>query len=606
MEYFSIPNFRPIETKEDATDQDRGALRICEGLAPYPQGALCAGPEWKSLWGLSSLGGDIETALTGANAAKAHFVTVAKNGHTFLVCWSLQASRALGFFYLSGSDSNQDLDATGSVTITATNDAVYRDKDPTAQWYASPIADRILFGNGVDSNLVWYSSALAVFGPSTPPADVNKRGKIRIPACTTFRQHVNRSIFAAGNAASPMRVWITDAPNQGEPFIDGVYSLATSFIAVHPHGGATAIKALSVFQQYVTVHTDQAPINLYGVDNTSDGWKCQQSASAANSSAINPDCVGDVNGDADFYLGRDLEVYFDQAIRSGPFNKHTARSQEIATVQGAGVWNKNAARPLEAYGYHTAYDRQSRLFWMFMPNEHDLRPSLYVFNERTRSVAGPWRYPDAVVSTVLKALGASTVAVITEAGECLYSRLDEIGELQPEDMEAAGTALGSGYAIAGAEPTPTSGIPFVAMTANNASILETASGETVGLDSMWGPIATLDPTDYTLTQYFNNAYIARFEFPWQDLGNPKTFKNFLEVQLTIERDSRAYVGIYAETDSGRTGGRWKGIVHGKDTVRIPLNLFGHKLRVRVVAVCFNSGRFLIRDVQLGFAVGGAD
>lgn len=580
-------------------------MRICEGMAAYPQGALCAGPEWKPLWNLSTLGTSIESALAGADTAKAHFVTVAKNGHTALVCWSLQTHRPLLIAWVSGG-TNADLDSSGSVVITATNNATYRDKSPTARWFASPIADRIILGNGVDANLVWASGALAVMGPAATPADPNTLSRVRIPPCTCFRQHVNRSIFAAGNASLPMRVWITDAPNAGETFVDGIRSAATGFIDVHAHKGAARITALSVFQQYVTVHTDKAPVNLFGVDRTSDGWRCQQDASAANASAINPDCVGDINGDADFYLGGDLEVYFDQAIRSGPFEKRTARSQECATVQGAGLWNKQAAKPVQSSGYHCLYDRESRLFWMWMPNAFDGRAALWCFNERTRAVVGPWRYPDASAVGIVRSLGASTVTVITAAGECLYARLDLIGEVQPEGLEAEGTALGADYAVLTSAPTAAPGVPYVAVTAGNDVFAEVAGSSAVGITGPLKAMQAITPGDHAFTQFFKNAYLARLEFPWQDLGSSTQFKNFLEVRLSIERDARAYVGIWGETDAGRTGGRWRGIVHGKDKVRIPLNLFGNKVRIRIVAIVFNAGRFLVRNVEVGYSVAGAD
>ena len=618
MLYHTIQGFRPVEVKENSVDQDRTVLRLCEGLIPYPQGALCAGPNWKLLWGKSALGTDIETALTGADAAKAHFVKVAKNGHTFLVCWSLQDHTCRGFFYVGGSSSNADLDSTGSVVITATTGTVYRDKDPDAEWFASPIAGRIILGNGVtgNDNLVWSGGAggsLAVFGPASTPASPNTISRVRIPPCTVFRQHVNRSIFAAGNAAIPMRVWISDPPNAGETFVDGVRSLSISYIDVAPCGKAARITSLSVFQQYVTVHTDDKPVNLYGVDGSADGWKCQQSPSAANASAINPHCCGeDLQGDAAFYLGRDLEVYQDQAVRSGPFEKRGSRAIDIATEQGAGVWNKLAKRPILTSGYHTLYDRENRLFWMFIPNSLDERPALWVYNERTRTVAGPIRYPAAIVSTLISSLGAGMLAVITEAGECLYADLADIGEQEAEDLEAKGTALGAAYAIGVAAPTPVAGIPFVSLVVDTAGVLttalETVGADTVGLATPLGPLATLTPASYTPTQFFNNAYLARFEFPWTDIGAPGVFKNFLEAKFSFERGSRAYVGVYAETDSGRTSGKWKGLIHGAhdDTFRVPLNLFGYKVRIRVVAVVFNAGRLLISDAKIGYAAGGAD
>lgn len=608
MEYHRIRNFRPIEAREEATDQDRTVLRICEGFAPFPQGALCAGPHWKPLWGLDDLITDIEAALAGADADLAHFVTVAKNGHTALVCWSLEHHRCLGMFWVSGG-TNTDLDATGSVVITAPDNAIYRDKDPAALWFAAPLAGRVVLGNGVtgDENLVWEDGALAVFGPDGHPADVNKRARERIPPCTAFRQHVNLSLFAAGNDERPLRVWITDAPNKGEPWLNGVYSLATSYIDIHPHNGATRITGLSVFQQYVTVHTDKGPVNLYGVDNTGNGWKCEQSASAANASAINPSCFGDdLQGDAAFYLGADLEVYWDQAIRSGPIEKRSARAQDIATEQGAGVWNALAKKPLEAYGYHTLYDRDHRLFWMFMPNLLDSRPALWVFNERTRTVAGPWRYPAAVVSALMTSLGTSVATIITAAGECLYARLGDIGELEAEEVEAKGTALGAAFAVADAAPTPDSGLPYVAQTANNNTLIEVVGALAVGLASPFAPLTTLTPGSYALTKFYNNAYLARFETGWQDIGDQKTFKNYHEVELSLERDARAYVGIWAENEKGIRSGKWYGLVHGKDKVRVPLTLFGRRVRVRVVAVLFNAGRCLIRDALVGYTVGGTN
>jgi hypothetical protein len=614
METFTIRNFKPIEGKEDATDQDRGVLRICEGVAPVPQGALCAGPQWKPLWGKTDgyffnlIGGN----FTAANPGKSHIATITSGGHKFLVVWSNYSSFPLGIFYLGGDPTNTDLDS-GVVVFDSPVTAVYRDKHATAIWYASPVQGRIIFGNGVDDNLVWANGQLTVLGPAAAPADPNKRSRVRIPPCTTFRQHVNRSLFAAGNAATPMRVWIADAPNMGEPFIDGIYSLATSFIDVHPLNGATRITALSVFQQYVTAHTDKAPVNLYGVDNTPDGWKCQQGASAANASAINPSCVGEnLEGDAAFYLGADLEVYYDQAVRAGPFEKRSARDQDIATAQGAGLWNGSAKKPVAGeWGYHTLYDRENRLFWMFMrpvfpPN---YSPNLYVFNERTRTVSGPWRYPAAFSSCLMNSFGTS-VAVVFDFGNILYARLDEIGEIPPEEMEPKGTALGADFEEKDEDPEESNGLPYVMMSANNRVIIEYLNQATLGMSDMLGPLGEIDPDDFegddALVKYFKGAYIARFEAPWQNIGDPRRWKNFHHVELTIDRDSRAYVGIYAETDEGVRGGRWKGIVHGKQSVKVALNLAGRRIRVRVVAVLFNAGRCLIRDAAIGYTLGGTD
>jgi hypothetical protein len=275
-------------------------------------------------------------------------------------------------------------------------------KDSSAQWYASRIGTYWILGNGIDDNILVNSGVLKIFGPQELPKDINDRSRFRIPPCTSFRLNDRRNLFAAGNAAQPMRVWVTASPTEPYPFITGLQSLERDFIDVHPHGGSTRITALSLFTSYITVHTDAAPINLYGVDNTSDGWKCQQSGSSANASAISPACVGDVMGDASFYLGTDLEVYTDQAVRSGPWEKRTARDQDIVTAQAAEVWNRDMLPQDGSLDcrYSVIYDVDTRLFWIFAPTSCGLG-MLWAYYERTRAIVGPIHYPDAVASTVL-------------------------------------------------------------------------------------------------------------------------------------------------------------------------------------------------------------
>lgn len=409
MEYFTIKNFRPVEAKEDSTDQDRTVLRLCEGIVPVPQGALSSGPEWQLLWGIDDLAARATALLAGADVEKAHFLKLYRLDRTFVIVWSLLYNRALGFFEVQSAPGESDLDSTTGVTLAAPSDPQWRDKDPGAVWYASPTADRWILGNGIDDNLQWRLGSLTVFGPATLPADQYDLGRHRIPPCTCFRLNSNGNLFAAGNVTNPLRVWITEQPNAPFPFFTGVVSLLTSVIDIRPNGGSTRITALSTFQNYITVHTDRSPVNVYGANSTSDGWKCEQAASAANASAINPACVGDTRGDMSFYLGSDLEVYQDQAIRSGPPDKRGARDQEIVTAQGADIWNREMQRSLATYGYSCLYDRETRLFWIFARSVFAGRTMLWLYNERTRACAGPIHYPDAVASTILVGLNLSRI-----------------------------------------------------------------------------------------------------------------------------------------------------------------------------------------------------
>lgn len=398
VEYFTIKNFRPIEAKEDATDQDRSVLRLCEGLVPAPQGALVTGPQWKPLWGLIDMPARATALLAEADQTKAHFLRISKGARVLLLVWSVPLSRALGVFEVVPS-AVIDFDSTDGVSVTAPAGAEWRDKDPNAMWYLSIAAGHRLLGNGIDANLDWFGGALSVLGPAAEPVDPYDLARERIPPCTTFRMNSEGNMFAAGNRDQPMRVWITERPNAAFPFFGGVVSLSTSFVDVRSAGGAAKITALSVFQSYVTVHTDGAPVNVYGVGGTADGSKCVQASSAANASAPNPACAGDPVGDMAFYLGSDLEVYVDQAIRAGPPEKRGARDQEILTGQAAGVWNRDMDRG--ASGQFCLYDRTTRLFWIFAKSVLASRVMVWLCNERTRTCAGPIHYPDAVAGTVL-------------------------------------------------------------------------------------------------------------------------------------------------------------------------------------------------------------
>jgi hypothetical protein len=403
MEYFSIRSFRPIETKVDNPDQDRTVLRLCEGLLAVPTGALCSGPQWKPLFGLTDIGAQIETLLEEADDTKSHIVQLQHGSHVFLIVWSMPLGQAIGLFHVAGEPSEIDLDDDENVSLTAPDNAIYRDKNDVAAWYASRIGSRWWLGNGQDDNLQWHEEELTVLGPDSTPDSLYDPSRVRIPPCTSFVMSVTKSIFAAGNAANPMRVWITHPPTVKFPFNEGVYSLDTSFVDLIGTG-ATRITALSAFQNYVTAHTDAKPVNMFDVDGDQAGWKCSQAPGVANASAPNPACTGDSDGIASFYFGADGEVYKDEAIRTGPYGKSPARQQDIATTRASGVWNREMLRPIPVRKSHVAYDRDNELFWMWAPLLVDGRMALWCFNEDNRSVTGPLRYPAAVASTVMRGM----------------------------------------------------------------------------------------------------------------------------------------------------------------------------------------------------------
>lgn len=635
MEYFPIRSFRPVETKEENTDQDRTVLRLCEGFVSVPTGALSSGPKWLPLWGIADLPGSAKAALAGADASKAHFVKIARGNHVWLVVWSLATSQPLGLFHVTtGTPQDFDFDSASGVTFTATNDSAYRDKDGAARWFASRIADRWYFGNGTDLNLQWSSGALSILGPASPPAAsaLYDPSRVRIPPCTSFVLSETRSVLAAGNASSPRRVWITRPPTRDYPWNEGVYDLTTSHIDLN-YSEATRITALSAFQNYVTAHTDAKPVNLFDIDGTNDGWKCRQQPGAANASAPSPDAVRDTNGLASFYVGADGEVYEDQAIRVGPNDKRAAREQDIATRLATG-WNRDMVKPLASGRVFTVYDRKQPLFWVFAElASWGGHFGLWAFNERSRTVTGPIRYPNAVACAVVGGAPDKTiVGVITFGGQMLYSEISAVGETEEFLAEDGATPLGANFAEVNTQPTPTPGLMFVGMTSDKTKIAEVdlggdfathdlldSAGNTLtnsaGANLRSQPLAGLrialaspwaqfvEGGVYTFTKFWNNAYVARLETGLLDFGDARLRKNYLELAMTWQRHSRAFVGAYVEAD-GCQRGRWVGLVFEKEAHRIPLNIAGRRIRMRVIAVFFNGAPSLLREMSIGWMPAG--
>jgi hypothetical protein len=416
----------------------------------------------------------------------------------------------------------------------------------------------------------------------------------------------NKSVFAAGNAATPKRVWITHPPTSDYPFNEGIYSLTKSFIDL-AYTDATKITALSAFQNYITAHTDAKPVNMYDVDGTNDGWKCVQATGAANSSAPCPAAVRDTNGMASFYLGTDGEVYEDQAIRVGPNDKRPARDQDIATRLGADDWNRDMTKPVTSGGVHTVYDRRKQIFWIFAELEgFPGRFGLWAYNERSRAVMGPFTYLNAPASCAISGNvdgGANYVAIILASGPMLYCDISNFGEIEEFLNEPVNTPLFPEFEILAIAPTPTPGLAYVAMTANNETFKEVIAGGDTGI--MVDPWSYLETEgDYTFTQFFKDAHLARFETGYMDFGRADLLKNYLALRMTWQRHSYAYVGLYAETEEGRRGGKWRGLMFNKESHRIPLNLCGHRIRVRGVMVLFNSAPALLRDVSIGWLPAG--
>jgi hypothetical protein len=597
---FTIRRFNGVRNSVESSDATRGAMRKAEGCLITPAGALVGGPAWASLWSITGLAATIATALSGADATKVHFVTLTRGGLTFLVAWDLAAGRSRGMFYVSGTETDPTA-ATGSVTVAAPSGSTFRAKTAGLRWYGSRINGEVWLGNGTDANLVWRGGTLVALGPASPPADVDNPSQYAIPACKQFVQTANGVIHATGNASAPMRVWSTETPTALSTAIEGVRSLDTSFTLVL-HTKATAVTAIQADGNSVRAHLNSGDIiRLSNFEQDGGGYKMVQSPTKANSSALNPNCASDSLGNVAYYLGHDLELYRDTAAVGSAYNQRDRRDTALATASSADLWNADFATT----GFDDAqllHDRSTGIVYLLAPLAAGGR-GLYAYvepGEEVGIVTGPIRYPNATDLCTVQVSRKMLAVALTADGALLTADLSAIIEQDTWAIDPYDTALGSSYAVLTSAPMPTPGIPYVGITASDTApgIVQVLGGVSIGMANPWAQWSASGlPTP---TRFFNNATVQILEFANEDFGGPTIVKEFYQARLTFQRNVRAYVGVFGESD-GRRFGRWRGLVYPREEKLSGITLSGRRLTLRVIVIYFNAQNLMLRDLSVDWS-----
>ncbi len=593
---FTIRRFLGIRNSQESTDAPRGSMRKAEGVLLTPRGALVGGPAWALAWDLSGLATTINTALGVADAAKVHFVTLTRGTSVFLIAWDRAASRSRGMFYVGPLEANP-LDATGTVTVAAPSGSTFRDKTAALRWYGSRINGELWLGNGTDANLVFRGGTLVPLGPSSPPADLDNPSKYVFPPVKQFVQTSDRVIHGAGNVTNPLRVWNTEKATAIYPLLEGIYSASTSFTLIN-HTRATLIRGIQVYGTSLNVHTDAGVVRLASFDGDSDGYRMVQVPTKSNSGALNPNCVSDSAGTLAYFLGTDLELYRDEAARSGGYENRERRDPTLATATSADLWNQVMAKtPID--DFQILHDRGQGIVYILAPTLTGGK-GLWAYHEPgddSAYISGPIRYPNAN-DLVLVTSGPKTLAfAITEGGAFLSADLSAILEQDTWQLPTYTEAIGADFLPLTSAPTPTAGISYVGITetVGAPAFRQYLEGNSIGMSDPWAEWSTSGlPTP---TQFFKNATVAVMEMTNEDFGSPNVIKEFLSVRLQFQRNTRAYVGIFAESDGLRYG-RWRETVYPKEEKLSGLKLVGRRLNLRIIVVYFNAKPLLIRDLSI--------
>ncbi len=606
MKTFTIRRFSAIETKIEASDQNRGTLQRCFGLLPSPIGALSNGPKWGTAWGLSNLGAQITAALSSGCAAGVgvHFVTVANGGHTFLVAWDNTAGRSVGHWHVGGT-GDPSLSGTGSVTITAPNTTVYRGKTAGLRWFGNWVGNSLWLGNGTDSNLIWKSGALFVLGPASTPAEPDDPSQFQFPPCKAFVVDNQGVVFSAGNVTYPLRVWRSDPPSVTYPYNEGLRT-AENYRDVTMKEG-TAVTALSVTRVGLLAHLDYGGAVLMtgmGLDGSTVGWRASQLALIVNAGAINQNCVQGTARLAPYYLGRDLEIY--KPLMAPGHHREAPRDEEIITAHGSEDWNRDMVKPMSGDDYATIYDEKNDRFWIVAPLAASSRMALWCYCGQAFGPVGPILYPDflSVAKIELEELPGCTVTGITRDGVFLFSNLYKVGSQDISDWPAPGASLGADYDQKTTAPTPDAGLPYAALADGISSgcvpaLKQVLNGSTVSIATPWADFATADVGP---NAFFKNATIAVFEIQNEDFGDPSVWKEFCQVRLQWHRNSAAYVGLVGESETARFA-QWYGKVYEDNETILALELAGRWLTLRVVAIVFNGSPAMLTGMSIDWLPG---
>jgi hypothetical protein len=215
----------------------------------------------------------------------------------------------------------------------------------------------------------------------------------------------DREIYATGNVTTPLRVWITDKPGSEFGIYEGIRNLETSYTDI-TRPAATKITAISVWNNYVTVHTDAGCTNLFGHNTTTDGYKSNQGPSAVAAGAPNQDCVkDDSDGYGSYYIGDDNQLYKDEAVRGSPFNKRYERRID-SPVSMLDKWNSRMETYADGDYRNVIYDRHRGLTYIWAKIETG-QNACWCYNEATGGMTGPVTLfnPVYVTSVIMEPTG---------------------------------------------------------------------------------------------------------------------------------------------------------------------------------------------------------
>ena len=354
MRFFRIPAFTGIETHRD--DMDRGSLRTVEGCVPHGPGGLRSGPVWSKI-------GDVDQFSTGSE----NHASAADDGQGNSLLFVSRESEVHDLLVMS--TENTALVSLGS-SYSVINESVYDQADAAL----TPVGNRLYaLGDGSEEAVTLGKGPPDIDHTVFPDQTLYSQEWSRFPNCQFYVSGPKKTIFAAGNPADPLVVYISEPAGATQPVRDNPYS---TYETGHYEGmlsevrilgsNASKITALSTRGDKVVVHTDKGCHILYAPspDQASTGYRTEQVAATNTSAAVNTQTVAGDGGTQPFWLGHDGQIYKDEAAVRGAEDFKSYADPQQASWKAKGKWEKEHPTNLE--NSFATYDPQSGMYWVFV------------------------------------------------------------------------------------------------------------------------------------------------------------------------------------------------------------------------------------------------
>jgi len=603
MRYFRVKNFSGIQNQAEETDQDRGSLTICENAVPYPKGSLRSAPMWKRVYENLTLPSDSLAYCLDSNG---HKVVVTKNG-----------SDVHGLAWVSNSTSVDKLPANASV-VTATDNTL-------TGAFINRVGSELFVGDGVNANLRWGQATNYAFSAlQQQPDKLYAQAAEIFPSCTSFVVGPDKAIYATGNSADPMAVYVSEPATIANPDVEdalqGIYSGVMSTVNIIM-SEASRITALSTFRNYVVVHTDVGVALLYRTEKqqAGTGYRVRQTASPTVSGALNPNSASANMGVRPFYLGTDGQIYKDEAARAGQDHTTEGRLKEIISWKAVNAWNRHV--DVNLTGSFTAYEPSAEFFSVCVPHLStgvSKGYPMFLYNGETFALSGPNLYPR--FQAVTRIDGTSALLGIDQDQNFWmtdFTDLRETSNFNDPYPTPPANVKPNVYLKYSNTPSSTkvlasnSNLPiqtrqgFVQIGGNSAEQLDLFYEGEGSVDAMNYAGAFSKPVEGALPasigdyQKFSQSTVSVIETSYEDMGAPESMKNFMEVFLKFKTGSLGFLGVYAQTEDGLESGKWVGEIMD-DEIKVFLNMRGKQLKVRLYIIAPTNASWFLKDFEVGY------